>query len=204
MKTHPKKLAAVWVVVWLALGASMANAFDFVWVNATTSGQWATRSNWQPYPNPPHIPGAGDTATFIGVYFSPTVYVPNGTLLDRMVVDFDAVVDLNISGTMNIDLIPGEALLIDSTARLNLQSGRLLTADTRLLRHANFNITGLDTAWLPDSVLVAGDATDMPGSGLLCRERPAFMARSAWATTLPAAGSSSTESWQTCSTRPRC
>jgi hypothetical protein len=68
------------------------------------------------------------------------VYVPNGTLLDRMVVDFDAVVDLNISGTMNIDLIPGEALLIDSTAILNLESGRLLTADTRLLG-IDFNIT---------------------------------------------------------------
>ncbi|MEX2093758.1 MAG: hypothetical protein WD971_13825 [Pirellulales bacterium] len=166
MRTEKRFLAFVCWLMLLALGARRADAFDFVWVNATSSGQWATRANWQPYPNPPHVPTAGDTATFIDLYFSPEVYVPEGTMLDRMVVDYDAVVDLNISGFMDVDRIPGETLLIDSTATLNLESGWLYTADARLLRHATFNITGLGTDWLPDNVLVAGDVTNSAGIGL--------------------------------------
>ena len=166
MITHITRLVAPCVAISLALGVNIAHAFDFVWVNAAMTGKWTARSNWQPYPSPPHVPGAGDTATFIGVYFSPTVEVPDGTSLNRMELDYDAVVDLNISGSMDVDLVPGETLLIDTTATLNLQSGRLITGDTTLLRHGAFNITGLGTEWLPDSVLVAGDVIDSAGIGL--------------------------------------
>src|SRR3972149_24224 len=102
MITHITRLVAPCVAISLALGVNIAHAFDFVWVNAAMTGKWTARSNWQPYPSPPHVPGAGDTATFIGVYFSPTVEVPDGTSLNRMELDYDAVVDLNISGSMDV------------------------------------------------------------------------------------------------------
>ncbi len=171
--------AAVAVVLLYTPTAALATVFD--WDNWSGDGSFQTRTNWNPYPDPPNVPGAGDTAVFDGVLAGSgignnTVDVADGTaILDMSVID-TAFVNLTIGdGTtgsrFDLDQTTGNSLVVgDSSgdmATLNLLGGWLDTYDTWIGGRAVFNVIGEGSYWDSTSVLISGDTvTETAAIGL--------------------------------------
>lgn len=53
------RLAAHRVVILLLLCSYTARATELTWDNFSGDSSFQTRINWDPYPDPPNVPGAG-------------------------------------------------------------------------------------------------------------------------------------------------
>jgi|GEM_PF-2715564 len=175
----------------LVLPTGSARATDFDWDNFSGDSSFDTRTNWNPFPDPPNAPGAGDTAIFDGQLAGTgvgnnTVNVTDGTAIDMMQVFNSAtfpstVVDLTIGdGTtasrFDLDQTIGDSLVLGDhfgdTATLNLLGGRLDTWAATISGQAIFNVVNPGSLWDSTSVLISGDTnvnTAAVGVGLLAR-----------------------------------
>ena len=164
----------------LGLGVT-ARGTEFSWDNFSGDCRFETRINWDPYPNPPNVPGAGDTAIFDGLLAGSgvgnnVVTVQHGRAIQDMRVIDTAIVDLTIgdgtrSSRFDLYLVPGNSLLVgDSlgdTATFNLRGGWLDTWGTSVGGRAVINVTNPGSYWDATGVVISGDTiTNTAGIGL--------------------------------------
>jgi hypothetical protein len=156
-------------------GLGQLQATEFSWDNYSGDSNWNTRINWDPYPNPPHVPGPGDTAVFDGVLAGSgvgnnVVNAPDGTQIDVLKVIDSAIVNLTIGdGTTDsrlaADSVGQDSLVIGDSygdiAELNLYGGWLFTRHTVVGGRAFFGIFGPGSYWNTGTgeVWINGDTT---------------------------------------------